>query len=1190
MSFKTDMNFYSVVLRSIRQIWKWSCFTILLTGNLTFSQVVANLDLPTQEPPPKIEDAPSTSIAQEIGPQTNLVSLLKKVRDLSASGNFTLAQEIASSALSNLELTEQNEFYLKQIKSEETKLYFKLANLAMQDKDYSLASQYIERYRANVAEDLAERKVRRSVKQDKVTSRDVSLVGRLVEELDQAKKDLAQIRAKSGLPESDAKPDLDRLVREEKSNIEVGVRKAEVLLRRAKLDASQGRYQLADQQIDQALSSLSASAGTIAIINDLFKAKQEVVWFKVGEAMLKGKVGEVQELVLEYKKIEDTKRKVETETLGIGNEIDYDAELEKAEEKNAQQAEFAEDMLDEAKDLIKERDYDSAQKILIKISNFLEPNTLTWPIILEASLIKNRINLAKADDARKEKDWEKANSYLDEFRTGFYQDRNIQGDTLTFGRPGLLESEGEEAYDEELGLADEVESNVRDDKSDPFKRDITEFSPGWKQDQEKLADLLMRAKVQFINGDLTGATETYRVVETRYSDNFEAKEMLRRISKMRQQESYLGYIKTRQEMLEEIEREWERPKVFDRQIEETQEAEEGPSNIEKKLSLIQIPEVQFFKSPLSDAITELNRQARLFDLTEPDPAKKGINIIPLIGEEQEPSVSLTLNSMPLGDMIQLITEMVGWTFDIRSDAVIIQKTGGSFKGRPLETEFYEMTQGTISRMTGSSSGDAGGDIDPFAAPAGGGGGDADGGAKIKAFFESTGIPFVDGKGHKFSFDGFQIVVTHERRYLDLIERILSKLDQDSSRQVEIETKFLEVQEGALDEISFDWKYSWGNSRDIFSYQEIPGIDGVVTQQRTTVKDSNGRPVRSYDKVLSGNTRTLANAHSPSGTDPVTTITIGGEDRSIPNPIPTLPGKIGIGAGVSPLIDSTVRKEGTLDNAGEMVIGSSQASILINALKRKQGTDLLSAPRVTVMDGQPATITVAQEFIYPTAYEPAPVPTVGGGGGGNNDGGGLGGAIQIQSAIPQFETVAPDDEQPGFREVGVVLNVTPTIEKYNSINLKLTPKVTEFDGFIEYGGNSAMIGTASEGTPPLIIQPSGILMPIFSVRKVDTQVSIFDGATVIIGGLTREEVKTVNDKIPVLGNLPLLGRLFQSSAESYQKRNLLIFVSASIVSRGGSAVREVVQNISPQSIFKDPVIMTPTGTIRRTFKEDFEEKP
>ena len=84
-------------------------------------------------------------------------------------------------------------------------------------------------------------------------------------------------------------------------------------------------------------------------------------------------------------------------------------------------------------------------------------------------------------------------------------------------------------------------------------------------------------------------------------------------------------------------------------------------------------------------------------------------------------------------------------------------------------------------------------------------------------------------------------------------------------------------------------------------------------------------------------------------------------------------------------------------------------------------------------------------------------------------------------------------------------------------------------------------------------------------------------------MTREEVKTVNDKIPVLGNIPLLGRLFQSSAESYQKRNLLIFVSANIVSAGGSPVRETIQSITPQSIFKDPVILTPTGTIRRSFK-------
>jgi general secretion pathway protein D len=1140
---------------------------------LANGQILPSVDLPSQSAPPLIEKAKQVVATDEINQETNLVLLLDKIRVLTTGGRLLQAQELASSALSNLEKNEENEFYLRQIKSEETKLYFKLANEAMASQKYELASQYIERYRQNVSEDLIERKAKRSVTVDQTRTQNVSLVGKLVEELDQAKKDLAEIRAKTGLPENDAKPDLQRLVDEEKSKIESGLRKAETLLARARLDSSKGRYELAEEQLDQALSMLTPNAGTIAIISDIYKAKQQVVWFEVGEAMLKGKVGQVQELVVKFKQIEDAKRRVETETLGVGNEIDYDAELRKAEEKNQEQARFAEEMLNEARKLIKDKEYDSAEKILVKISNFLEPSTLTWPIILEASLVKNRINLSKAEDARKVKDWEKAKNLLDEFKTGFYQDRNIQGDTLTYGRPGLKETRGDDAIESELERADDALSKIKSDQKDPFRRDITEFSPEWKKDQEVLQELLMRAKVQFINGDLTGSTETYRVIETRYSDNFEAKEMLRRISSMRQKESYLGYIKTRQEMLEEIEREWERPKVFDRQIEQAKEVEEGPSNIENKLKLIEIPGVQFFKSPLSDAMTELQRQARLFDLTEPDPAKKGVNIIPLIGEEEEPTVSLTLNSMPLGDMIQFITEMIGWTFDVRSDAVVIQKTGGTFKGRPLETEFYEMTQGTISRMTGNAGGD-GGEIDPFGAP-GGGGGDADGGAKIKAFLESTGIPFKDDKGHKFSFDGFQMIITHERRFLDLIERILSKLDQDSSRQVEIETKFLEVQEGALDEISFDWQYSWGNAQQIFAADD----------PTNPLTDQYGRNVLGYEKTITGNTRTLAGAHSPSGSDPVTTVRLPNEEMTIANPIPTLPGKISIGAGVSPLMSLSTRNEG-IESTG-MIIGSSQAAIMINALKRKQGTDLLSAPRVTVMDGQPATITVAQEFIYPTTYEPAPPPTLGGDGG---DGAGLGGAIQIQSAIPQFETVAPDDEQPGFREVGVVLHVTPTIEKYNSINLKLTPKVTEFDGFIEYGGNSAMIGTANEGTPPLIIQPSGILMPIFSVRKVDTQVSIFDGATVIIGGLTREEVKTVNDKIPVLGNIPLVGRLFQSSAESYQKRNLLIFVSASIVSRGGSAVREVVQNISPQSIFKDPVIMTPTGTIRRTFKEGFGENP
>ena len=130
----------------------------------------------------------------------------------------------------------------------------------MLNKQYSQASQYIERYRENVAEELQNRKIRREIKTELGERKDVSLVGRLVEELDQAKKDLAQIRAKSGLPKDDAQPDLERLVADEKAQMERSLMTAENLLRKARFDSAQGRYEEADKNLDEALGLLTPSA------------------------------------------------------------------------------------------------------------------------------------------------------------------------------------------------------------------------------------------------------------------------------------------------------------------------------------------------------------------------------------------------------------------------------------------------------------------------------------------------------------------------------------------------------------------------------------------------------------------------------------------------------------------------------------------------------------------------------------------------------------------------------------------------------------------------------------------------------------------------------------------------------------------------------------------------------------------
>ena len=121
----------------------------------------------------------------------------------------------------------------------------------------------------------------------------------MVKELDQAKKDLAEIRAKAGLPEDDSKPDLERLMEREQANVSSLMRQSERLLLKARKAGEDARYDEADDLLNEALSTLPEGYSTIAMISDLYKAKQQITWYKMGEAMLKGKVSEVQELVVE---------------------------------------------------------------------------------------------------------------------------------------------------------------------------------------------------------------------------------------------------------------------------------------------------------------------------------------------------------------------------------------------------------------------------------------------------------------------------------------------------------------------------------------------------------------------------------------------------------------------------------------------------------------------------------------------------------------------------------------------------------------------------------------------------------------------------------------------------------------------------------------------------------------------------
>ncbi len=199
---------------------------------------------------------------------------------------------------------------------------------------------------------------------------------------------------------------------------------------------------------------------------------------------------------------------------------------------------------------------------------------------------------------------------------------------------------------------------------------------------------------------------------------------------------------------------------------------------------------------------------------------------------------------------------------------------------------------------------------------------------------------------------------------------------------------------------------------------------------------------------------------------------------------------------------------------------------------------MSAPKLTVLSGKTANIIVAQELRYPQNYGETHSEV----GSGSTLTTSTSAGVTITAGTPRDFTT---------RNIGVEMRVTPIVENDNNISLQLEPKVTEFEGFMEYGGMSVAV---AGGTTVSV--PSGFYQPIFSTRAIQTEVTVQNGATVIMGGLTREEVKEVHDKIPVLGNIPLLGKLFRSKSETSQKRNLLIFVTARTVSSSGERYHPV----------------------------------
>ena len=547
---------------------------------------------------------------------------------------------------------------------------------------------------------------------------------------------------------------------------------------------------------------------------------------------------------------------------------------------------------------------------------------------------------------------------------------------------------------------------------------------------------------------------------------------------------------TRSELLAEVDAGWARPRFEASQDDPVSTGKQ--LLIRNRLEEIFIPKVEFRQLPLSQVVEALSDIAM-----QNAPDGEALNMVLMDPEGRDPLVSLLLRRLSLKRVLDFVVESVGHEYDVQKDAIVIRP--GQGPGFGLETAFYPLSRSTLIRLTGipEVEGLATGEIrDPFSLPQAepvDRRGEAE--RALLSFLQRAGIPFAGVSGANLALADGQLIVTQTTRNHEKVQRLLRRYRE--IKQVEIEARFLEVQERNLEELGFEW----------------------------TLLGSG------EDRLSTAPARNLAN-----------TFTVGRDESRvvIDRPGFNLP-EVGQGPPVLPMTVDLAEEAGNLLRLGTEFEGLD-LEVLIRALERQSGNDLLSAPKVTVLSGKTAEIVVAEEFRYPEMYGDTNAEV----GMGDSTSGSAG--VAITAGTPRSFTT---------RNVGVEMEVTPTVEEDGAISLLLKPKVTEFEGFVEYGGTSVAI--ASDTT---VTVPSGFYQPVFSIRRVQTEVTIFDGATVVMGGLTREHSVRIADKVPILGDLPLLGRLFRNEGESTQKRNLLIFVTASLVSPAGSPSFQRIESEPP----------------------------
>jgi len=215
---------------------------------------------------------------------------------------------------------------------------------------------------------------------------------------------------------------------------------------------------------------------------------------------------------------------------------------------------------------------------------------------------------------------------------------------------------------------------------------------------------------------------------------------------------------------------------------------------------------------------------------------------------------------------------------------------------------------------------------------------------------------------------------------------------------------------------------------------------------------------------------------------------------------------------------------------------------LHALETSGKSRTLSVPRVTTVNNRPARIRIGKDFRYFEQYDVQSIPST------TTTGG------QVI-----YESVLVPVGSPSLEELGIELEVTPSVgADLGSVTLSMKPTIKDFIRYEYYQTGGANNNNNAGDTNGL----SMVKVPIFSTSELETEVIVQSGQTVVMGGLITSSEVTSESRIPLLSSIPIIGLLFRHDVVTEMKQNLLIFVTATIVSEWGESLVPIGGTVEP----------------------------